>query len=297
MQHRDSRTPQALAMTRRLVLSLGCLPLAGCSAVGAFNALAPADGGARLAASGLPYGELPRQRLDIYAPPGAAGLPAVLFLYGGGWNSGSRADYGFAGRAVAARGCVVAVADYRLVPEVRYPAFLEDCALALRWLRDNAATYGGDARKLFVMGHSAGGYNALMLALDPSLARGAGLRGQVLRGAIGLAGPYDFLPLDVSESQEAFGRAPDLARTQPVNHATGFAPPVFLATGADDTVVYPRNATGLAGKLRAAGRPAELHVYPGIGHAGLLTALSPPFRARAPVLDDVARFIAMHSAA
>ena len=297
MQHRDSRTPQALAMTRRLVLSLGCLPLAGCSAVGAFNALAPADDGARLAAAGLAYGELPRQRLDVYAPPGAAGLPAVLFLYGGGWNSGSRADYGFAGRALAARGCVVAVADYRLVPEVRYPVFLEDCALALRWLRDNAASHGGDARKLFAMGHSAGGYNALMLALDPGLTRGAGLRGQVLRGAIGLAGPYDFLPLDVPESQQAFGGTPDLPRTQPVNHATSFAPPTFLATGADDDVVYPRNAKALASRLKAAGRPVELHVYPGVGHAGLLLALSPPFRAQTPVLDDVARFIASHSAA
>ena len=280
---------------RAVILGLATAGLASCSALGTFNTLVPGDSGGDRIAEGLAYGELPRQKLDIYAPPGARGLPTVLFIYGGSWNSGSRSEYGFLGQALSSRGFVVAVADYRLVPEVLYPDFLDDGALALKWLRDHAINYGGDPSKLFIMGHSAGAYNAMMVALDQRLTAGVGLRGQVLRGAIGLAGPYDFLPLDVDATRDAFGKWPNLPETQPVNHATRFAPPSFLATGDADDLVFPRNTYALAKKLRAAGRPVEERTYPGVGHVGLLTAFSRPFRDKGPVLDDVARFIKAHA--
>ena len=269
---------------RAALASLAATALGGCSAPGTFNALVPGDAGATRVAEGVAFGPSPRQKLDVYAPPDARGLPALLFIYGGSWRSGSRSDYGFVGRALASRGMVVAVADYRLVPEVVYPGFVEDGALALAFWRDNAARFGGDPRKLFIMGHSAGAYNAMMVALDPP-------RGVRLSGAIGLSGPYDFLPLDVSATRDAFGEFPDLAQTQPINRVTARAPPVLLGTGADDTTVYPRNTAALAKRLRAAGGPVEERIYPGVGHVGTITAFARPFRDDAPVLEDVVRFV------
>ena len=115
----------------------------------------------------------------------------VVFFYGGNWNSGNRADYRFAGEALASKGCVAVLPDYRLYPEVRYPEFLADSALAVRWVFDNigAAAFGGDSRNVFLMGHSAGAYNAAMLALNPAYLRAAGVEARRLRGLIGLAGP------------------------------------------------------------------------------------------------------------
>lgn len=285
-----------LHTTRRIFgLSLAALPLAACSAVGAFNSFVPSDPGGEMVAEGLAYGPAPRQKLDLYAPARATKAPTVLFLYGGSWTSGSRSEYEFVAKALASRGFLTALADYRLVPEVQYPAFLEDGALALKFLCDHAAAYGGDPQNLFIMGHSAGAYNAVMVALDEGLTRGVGLRGQKLKGAIGLAGPYDFLPLDVDATRDAFGQWPDLAQTQPINHVTRFSPPMFLAAGGADTTVFPRNTTTLAQRLRAGGRPVEEHVYPGVSHVGILTALAIPFRGDAPVLEDVTRFIRTHS--
>ena len=96
------------------------------------------------------------------------------------------------------------VADYRLSPEVRYPVFLQDSALAMRWAFDNAQTYGADPARIFVMGHSAGAYNAAMLALDKRLLGAVGLSPARLAGWIGLAGPYDFLPIGDRKTQVAF---------------------------------------------------------------------------------------------
>ena len=260
--------------TRRAALaSLATAVLGGCSAPGIFNAIVPTDAGAAQVAEGVAFGPSPRQKLDVFAPPDARGLPALLFIYGGSWRTGSRSDYGFVGRALAARGMVVAVADYRLVPEVVYPGFVEDGARALAFWRDKAAQYGGDPRKLFIMGHSAGAYNAIMVALDPP-------RGVRLSGAIGLSGPYAFLPLDDTATIDSFGQFPDLARTQPINRVTSRAPPILLGTGADDTTVYPRNTAALAKRLRAAGRPVEERVYAGVGHVGTIvnwTVLSTRF--------------------
>jgi len=273
------------------------LALAGCSGVRAFNALVPFDAGSKRIAADVSYGPEDRQKLDIYAPDAETAAPTILFFYGGSWNSGSREDYAFVGRALAAAGFVVAIADYRLVPAVRYPVFLEDGARALAWLTKHAGRYGGDPEDIFVMGHSAGAYNAIMLALDPRLSRQVGLTRQVLRGAIGISGPYDFLPLQVKESQAAFGNWPRLAETQPVNHVGTFAPPVLLVTGDKDDVVEPRNTFALAARLRASALPVEKHVYPGVGHAGTIVSLALPFRGEAPVLADVTRFIREHSAA
>jgi acetyl esterase/lipase len=269
--------------------------LPGCTRLTAFNTLVPKDGGARIVADGAAFGSGPRRKVDVYAPAvrqDADGRrvrpwPVILFLYGGSWQSGTRAGYGFVGRALAARGFVVAIPDYRLMPEVRFPGFLEDNAAAFRWLRAHAAGFGGDPDRVVLVGHSAGAYDAAMLALDP---RWLGADRRAVRGFAGLAGPYDFLPFDDPIAVAAFGGWAVPAETQPISFADAGDPPALIAWGAADERVRPANSKALAAQLRAAGVAVETREYPGIGHVGILTAFARPLRQRAPVLDDVARF-------
>jgi len=279
---------------KRLLLALFAALIVAAMAVmldplRSFNALMPKDSASRRVAEGVAYGPGPRHRLDVYAPRSAAAgkRPVILFFYGGSWNSGRRQSYAFAGRALAARGFVVIVPDYRLVPEAAYPDFLRDCAAALRWARRHSSDYGGDGERIVLAGHSAGAYNAAMLALDPSL---LGPDRAAIRGFAGLAGPFDFLPLDDDSTIAAFGAWPRPAETQPVSHVAAGAPPVLLLHGADDVRVKPRNSRKLAGLLEAAGGKVRLKLYPRLGHVGILTALALPLRGQAPVLDDVAAF-------
>ena len=240
------------------------------------------------------YGPHPRQRMDIYVPPGGedAPKPVVFFIYGGSWANGAKETYAFVGEALSARGFVTVIADYRLVPEVRFPVFIEDGALALRFVRDNIARFGGAPRQLHLMGHSAGAYNAMMLTLDMRYLAAVGLRSRDIRSTIGLSGPYDFLPFDIDITKEAFGNAGDPAQTQPVNFVRGDVPPIFLATGSDDTTVLPRNSERLAQALRRAGaKSVSLKIYPGLGHAGTATSISRLLQWQAPVLDDLVAFL------
>lgn len=252
-----------------------------------FNALMPKDTGSRRIATGIRYGEDPRQTLDLYAPRKAGSHPVMVFFYGGAWESGHRHGYGFAARALATKGFVVVVPDYRLVPAVRYPGFVEDGAAAVRWARAHAAEYGGDGERVLLAGHSAGAYIAAMLALDP---RWLGEDRGAVRGLIGLAGPYDFLPLDDPASLAAFGDWPDLEETQPIAHAGPGAPPALLLHGEPDTRVKPRHSIALAKALSAAGNGVRLKLYPGLSHTGIVTALAMPLRGQAPILKEMAAF-------
>ncbi|MBJ7412840.1 MAG: alpha/beta hydrolase [Phenylobacterium sp.] len=285
-----------LAVTKRLTLAAvaGALT-AACSPLTLFATLSPKDPAAR-AAQGVAYGPGPRQTLDVYGPRGGGGqAPVAVFFYGGSWDSGRRQDYNWVGRALASRGFVAIVADYRLYPEVRYPAFLEDGALAVKWAVQHAREYGGDPDRIVLVGHSAGAYNAVMLGLDPRYLREAGVDPAKVKAVAGLAGPYDFLPLEGAITRRTFGEAADLPATQPLAHVGKTSPAAFLATGDADTVVYPRNTAALARKLREAGVPVEERHYPGVDHIRMILALSRPLRGRAPVLDEMTDFLRRHA--
>lgn len=279
-------------MQRRLVLA-GLAGVAGAGAacspsLGLFDALAPRDGGARQVLAHAAYGAHPRQRLDLYAPTAASGsMPIVVFFYGGSWNSGEKDDYNFIGSALAAQGFIAAVPNYRLVPEVRFPTFLEDSAAAVRWVAEHAAEYSGDARRIVLVGHSAGAYNAMMLALDT---RYLG-RDVTVRGVAGLAGPYDFLPLDVAATREAFGQTQDLSQTQPAAFARPDAPPALLLWGDEDATVGRRSIETLSRAMRERGARVETKIYAGVDHIEIMLAMSRPFRGRAPVLADISAFV------
>lgn len=271
-----------------LLAGAGAAGLAACSPLTAFNALVPKDRGIVRAVVDAPYGRNPRQKLDIYRPRGSArDLPIIVFFYGGSWNSGTKAGYAWVGRALAAKGFVVAIPDYRLVPQARYPAFIEDGAGAVALVSRIAGSVGGDANRIVLAGHSAGAYNAALLAYDQ---RWLGKDHARIKGFIGLAGPYDFLPLSGVDITAAFQGTRYLANTQPVNFVDSGDPPAFLATGRDDRTVRGRNSDSLAAKLRAAGVEVVRKDYAGVGHAGLVTALAKPLRGRAGVLDDMAAF-------
>jgi acetyl esterase/lipase len=215
----------------------------------------------------------------------------VVFLYGGSWDSGDKGMYRFVALPLARRGAVVLVPDYRLYPQVRFPAFLDDCAAAVAWALAHAAELGADPRAVFVVGHSAGAYNALMLALDPAWLAGAGIARDRLAGVVGLAGPYDFLPITDPAIIPIFAPAHDGPASQPISYVDGHNPPLLLLAGTADTTVAPRNTTALAQRVRDAGGPVTSKIYPGIGHIGLIAAFAPLFQGRAPVLEDVWRFV------
>lgn len=268
------------------------------SVIAALLALA-APSGSRVTHD-LAYGPGARGRLDVYRPrrPSALPAPLVVFIYGGSWQSGDKALYRFVGATLASRGLVVAIPDYRVFPEVRYPDFLRDNALAVRFARDHAAEWGADPRRLFLVGHSAGAYNVAMLALDRRWLGEAGLDPlRDLAGAIGLAGPYDFLPLRDEKLKIIFGPPETRADTQPINHVDGRAPPMLLLAGDRDKVVDPGNTTRLATAIQARGGEVEARVLPALGHVGVLTAILGPFRHRGPVLESILDFIARRPAA
>ena len=284
-------TPLGRAFGLLALAFAAALALAACSPVGTLNALAGSDSYRPM--PGIAYGPLPRQKLDIYTPVVAApttGWPVVVFFYGGSWNSGERADYKFVAEALASRGVLTIVADYRLFPEVRYPSFLEDSAAALAYGLEHARALGGDPRRVFVMGHSAGGYNAAMLALDPRWLGATGHKPTELAGWIGLAGAYEFLPLAPESPARPVFFHPDYpAGTQPIDYATVGSLKAFLAAPVVDKVVSPQRSTlAMAAKLRAAGVPVELKMYDGITHALLAGAFARTLRGLAPVLDVTA---------
>lgn len=254
-------------------------------------------------AEGVNFGTAPRQQLDIWAPArlgkdkarGEAKLPVVIFFYGGAWAKGSRQEYGFAGRAFAANGFIAVIPDYRLVPGVVFPTFVQDSALAVKWVRDNIAGYGGDPDRITLSGHSAGAYNAAILALDAHYLRDIGVDSRVVRAAALFAGPYDFYPFDGPRSRAAFGAWPRPAETQPVTYVRADAPPLFIAQGTADDVVKPRNAPRLARRLKAVGAPFVLKEYPGKSHNDLMLGLSVPFRGSATTLADSVAFLKANS--
>ncbi|MDP3801480.1 alpha/beta hydrolase [Brevundimonas sp.] len=280
-------------MTRRGLFApaLGLLA-AACSPLSLLNSLGPRDRGARRVVRDLPYGDDPRQRLDLYAPDAAGRRPwpVLVFFYGGGWDSGARGQYAWAAHALAARGFLVAAPDYRVAPGVHFPAFIEDAAAAAARVAGVAAGYGGDPVRLGVIGHSAGAHLAMMIALDRRYMAAAG-QPDLIKAAAGLAGPYDFLPFDVPASVNAFGRAPDPTLTQPVTFARADAPPLWLGHGVEDVVVHAEDSTILCERMQAVGGRCEAKLYPGLNHADLIATFSPLFRGKAPVLDDVAAFL------
>ena len=264
------------------------LNLTACSGARVLEALAPSE--SVTVEQGVVFDREHDLALDIYRPTDARDAPLVVFFWGGSWQMGDRSTYGFLGRTLASRGLVVVIPDYRTYPDARYPAFLYDSARAVAWAREHARDYGADPQRLSLLGHSAGAYNAAMLVSDGRYLQAAGGdRGWIASWA-GLAGPYDFLPLNDEVLERIFEPADPLESSQPINWVDGQVPPTLLVVSADDPVVDPRNTERLAGRLRQEGVPVELLHVDNLRHAGVVVSLSNVFPFDDQVLSTVSSF-------
>ena len=278
-----------MSTLRYLLAALTVCLLAGCSPFLYLNAFSPAEQARE--DIDIAYSALPRQRLDVFVPvkPQARPAPVVVFFYGGGWDSGSKEDYRFVGRTLAAHGFVAVIPDYRVYPEVVFPAFIEDAAAAVAWAFGHASQFNGDPTHVFLMGHSAGAHIAAMLALDDGYLQAQGNSPRQLAGWIGLSGPYDFLPLQSRRLMKIFGD-PAPRSTQPIEFVSTMAPPALLISGDADTTVLPRNTHRLAAQLRGAGITVREIIYPDVGHGRTVAAFS-TIADGLPVVDEVSNFL------
>lgn len=284
----------ALAMLAAVSVAI----LSACSPVKLVDRLTPDN--TYVAQDGIAYGSDARQKLDVYQPlPARAAAqgqrPLIVFFYGGTWSSGDRAMYRFVGEALASQGAIVVIPDYRLSPGVTYPVFLQDSARAMKWALDNAARLGADPTRVYAMGHSSGGYNAAMLALDPRWLGEVGASPKQLAGWIGLAGPYDFLPIDDPAAQRAFDWPNTPRDSQPIHHVTAASPPALLMAASKDRVVDPvRNTEQMVAKLRAAGVRVETREFDDLGHVTLIGAVARPIRwIGGPVVPPILTFVGL----
>jgi acetyl esterase/lipase len=267
----------------------GALLLAGCSGADLLNLAIPNDG--YQVFKDIAYGPVAKQKLDIYVPEHpAAGHPVIVFYYGGAWQMGSKDTYKFVGQAFASKGYITVIADYRVFPEVYFPVFMDDVASAFVWAHANIAHYGGNTANMFVAGHSAGAYNAVLLTLDKEYLKKAKGKASWIKAAVGIAGPYDFLPLTDPKLIELFSKR-KAASTQPINFVQKGEPPMLLLHGDEDQDVWTRNTFNLAAKLRQFDDPVTVHIYPDVAHIGIVLALADGFRSKAPVLEDIATFL------
>ena len=290
-----SQRPRKPGPVGRRIVSVGrgaldLLPRLGISLAGMLDWVSkrmPGGDKAMLAAS-VPFGPNPRQMLDVWEPEkrGPEPLPVVVFFYGGGWESGERRDFGFVGRALAAKGFVAVLPDYRRLPDDVFPSFVEDGAAAVVWIAEHAAEFGADPSRIAVSGHSAGAHLAALIAYD----RHYGVADRIKAAAL-LSGPFDFDPMAYRETRLAMGGWPDQSAVMPVNFARADAPPTLLATGTGDVVVRARNSQSMARALEAAGAAVEVRFYRGQIHSDLIKSFSPLFRNVNPVLTDITDFL------
>lgn len=224
--------------------------------------------------------------LDVYQPnkpaPTAAGYPVVLFIHGGSWNSGSKGFYSFIGRRLAKQGVVAVIINYRLAPQVQIGAMADDCARALAWTVHNIKGYGGDPARVFVMGHSAGGGLAALLATDAALLARHGLPPTAVRGAL-LDDPAGLDMLDYLTKLEydgdaqylvPFGRDPAVWKQySALYHLTPAAPPFLLFIGGKTYPSISKSSLKFQQQLAAVGHPTAYTVLPGKHHVPMVLQL------------------------
>mgnify|MGYP002336231305 CR=1 FL=1 len=278
------------SLTRIAVLLLASV-LAACSPFPVLNGLG-SDSTYRTVST-QPYGDAPRQQLDIYQPAVSNKGIVVVFFYGGGWRTGARDEYRFVAQTLTRYGATVVIPDYRIYPDGVFPDFMHDAAAAVAWTHRHIAEYGGDPKKIYLIGHSAGGHIATLLALDKQYLAAQGLGTDILAGVVGLAAPVDFASTLDAKYRLAFGNQAALERAQPIRYARGDAPPLFLQHGANDSVVLPRNSLLLAERITALGGRAQARIYPDRGHAGLILIFS-RFGAM-PILADTLDFLGLRA--
>lgn len=289
--------------TVRKLLSSAAIGLASavtvaCSPIKTLNAFVPNSG--YILHPDITYGDSPRQKLDIYQPVqhtknNQEKSPVVLFYYGGSWDSGDKSDYKFAAEAFTSNGFVTVIPDYRVYPEVIFPGFMADPATVAKWVKDHIQDFGGDPNRVFLAGHSAGAHIAVMLSLNDEYLAKENLKPTDFRGTIGLAGPYDFLPVKTDRLKEIFGPEDQRWKSQPIEFVTGKNQPMLLLVGLKDSTVWPRNTFNLAAKIKSKGNSVEVVQFASYGHVDMAAKLAKPLRGNGELLKPMVDFINTHS--
>ncbi len=276
-----------------IVGSLAALVACGTNGVlGTLNAVASTAG--LNVSTDQRYGPDARNVLDVYRPEGSradATAPMLLFIHGGSWTNGSKNDYKFVGESFARAGYVTAVMNYRLAPVNRYPAYIQDAAQALKYLRVHAPELGGNPDALYVMGHSAGAFNAVELVDNARWLTEAGVPISAVKAVVGVAGPYDYdyRPLP---SANAFPEGSNPADIMPSYHVRRDAPPHLLLVAGDDQVVEPPNAVKMEAALKAAGVPVTRTVLPRLDHYTIVGSLARSLSFLGNTRQDALEFMA-----
>lgn len=277
---------------RALATALASLTIASCAQIW-YATVGSADSVHNLAVKhGIVFDAAHGLKLDVYAPHDAAQAPVVVFFYGGSWEEGRRRWYRYVGEALASQGLIAVLPDYRKFPDVRFPAFMTDAANATKWTFAHAEEFGGNPRRIFVMGHSAGGHIAALLACDKRYLAEVELKPRDLAGMIGLAGAYAFLPYQDDEADIFGDDAEGRYDSQPINFVDGDEPPMLLLQGLDDDEVPPNNAEVMAERAQAMNGTAVLKLYPDIDHSDLLLALARGRKGKPPAMRDILDFVA-----
>lgn len=275
---------------KRLALALPLLAAAACTPVEFFVVNAPTYASGISVKKDIAYGDDAAQKLDIYLPADdKAKHPVVVFFYGGRWTSGDKSQYRFVGTALARRGFVVVVPDYRKYPDVKFPVFVEDGARAVAWTHRHIANYGGAADDLHVAGHSAGAHIGALIAADAHYLTNAGASRAIIRSFAGMAGPYAFTP-DEPDLEDMFGPPANYPRMQVPTFIDGQQPPMLLLYGADDKTVGKFNLDRLQDAIKQKGGCVRSQVYPGLDHAWLVGSLSWLGAGKPDVAGDMADF-------
>lgn len=273
------------------------LVLAGCSEsqLLLINSLARFDDFS--AVENIPYGDHELNHLNIYLPePANQSHATVVFFYGGCWGGCetiNKDNYLFVAQALTSHGYTVVIPDYRRYPEVKFDAIINDSKQSVDWVKTHIAEYGGNSENIFLMGHSAGAHLAAMLTLNEDYL--APLTYRSIKGFIGLAGPYNFLPFTDAYQKVVFGPEEKYPDSQPINFVQGTEPPLLLLYGTDDVLVKSVNIESLSRKVKEAGGCVESHIYGNLDHVGLLGSLSLPLQNSEPVLSDIIHFLNRYS--
>lgn len=252
----------------------------------------------------VPYqeGNTPDQRLDLFIPDKAK-WPILIFVHGGGWNTGDKeltvggADvYGNIGRFFASRGVGVAVINYRLLPKVGWRDQVQDVARAVAWINSHIAEYGADAGRLFLSGHSAGAQLAIRVALDASYLENLGQSPDIVCGVISVSGAgldlademtYE-LGEDLSYYEKRFGAGEPgdgwKNEASPIYFARSDAPPFLILYAGGESKGLQRQSQLLYDTLSGHGTKSHVVVVPGESHNRMVLTLSRSDKIAAPAI-------------
>src|SRR6516225_5176399 len=142
-----------------------------------------------------------RQVLDVYAPPNAKNLPVVFWIHGGGWQTGDKASVQLKPQAFTEKGFVFVSTNYRLLPSVDMATIVRDIAKSIRWVHDHIGEYGGDPKRLLVMGHSAGAQLAALVCTDDRYLKDEGLSLAIIKGCVPVDGDTFDVPAIIETAE------------------------------------------------------------------------------------------------